>query len=93
MYTFFFFCCYNTSWRVLNIFIILPVPPFFALTFDSYSGRNQRPEGEGEADHFPPQEESAVLRHLGQVELQLRETVPVASQEACWVRGVHDSHQ
>jgi hypothetical protein len=34
-------------------------------------------QGEAHANHVPPEEELAVLRHLGQVQLQLREAVPL----------------
>src|ERR1700722_9284289 len=35
---------------------------------------------------IPSQEEPPVLRDLSQVQLQLREALPVACKEACWVR-------
>lgn len=50
-----------------------------------FLGRDQGPQSEGKADHVPPQEEPSILRHLGKVQLQLREAVPVACQEACRV--------
>lgn len=65
--------------RVLISVTPFALPPSVALNLLSFPGRNQRPQGEGEADHFPPQEESAVLRHFGEIELQLREAIPVAS--------------
>jgi hypothetical protein len=35
--------------------------------------------------HFPPKEKPPVLRDICQVQLQLREAVPLAGEEACWV--------
>ena len=46
-------------------------------------------ESEDRPGHFPPEEEHSVLRDLGEVELQLRETLPVAREEARWVCGIH----
>jgi hypothetical protein len=50
------------------------------------AGGDQGPEGEAEADRVPPEEEPAVLRHLGQEQLQLREALPLARPEAHRVR-------
>ena len=42
-------------------------------------GRHQGPQGQGQVHRVPPQEEPPVLRHLGQVKLQLREAFLVDS--------------
>lgn len=38
--------------------------------------------------HLPQEEEPPVLRDLGEVELQLRKTIPVVGQEIDWVRNL-----
>ena len=43
-------------------------------------------ESEDRPGYIPPEEEHPVLRNLGEVELQLREALPLARQEARWVR-------
>ena len=62
----------NNLWR-----IILPLTLKCVL-----SGGREGPQGESQDDHVPPEEEPAVLWHQCKVELQLRETVPLARTQA-----------
>ena len=47
-------------------------------------GRRKRTQGQGKDNYLSQEEESAVLRYLGQVELQFREAIPLARAEARW---------
>jgi hypothetical protein len=43
-------------------------------------------EGEDQCCDIPPKEKPSVFRNLGQIELQLREAIPLARQETSGVR-------
>ena len=48
---------------------------------DWQQGGHQGQEGEGQVNRVPQKEEPPVLRHLRQVQLQLREALPLVGQE------------
>jgi hypothetical protein len=54
-------------------------------------GGREEQAGEGEAGDVPQEEEPPVLRDLCQVELQLREAIPLPGEEAGWVSNAFTS--